>query len=79
MSDIAGQDIAAHGNGAGRLTALARDWLNIASSDDPLLGGVAITRRFGAFEGDLLAICAKLHVQPDEWTFCNYATRSARG
>ncbi len=73
MSDIAGHDIAAHGNAAGRLISLVRDWLNTAAGDDPLPDGAAITRRFGAFEGDLPTICAKLHVEPHELTFGNYA------
>ena len=72
ISDIAGQDIAAHQNDPNTLIAIVRDWLSTASGGEPLPGGAAIARRFSAFEDDLPFICAKLNLQIGEVTFGNY-------
>jgi hypothetical protein len=73
ISDISGQDIAAHHNNVPALIATVRDWLNTASGGEPLPGGSAIAQRFAAFETDLPANCAKLHLKAGELTFADYA------
>ncbi|MBX7211260.1 MAG: hypothetical protein K1X78_23335 [Verrucomicrobiaceae bacterium] len=48
ISDIAGQDIKAHGNDPDRVIGIIRDWLNAASSV-PLPGGKLLARRYRSF------------------------------
>ena len=72
ISDIAGQDIAAHQNDPKSLISTVRNWLSTVSGREPLPGGAAIAQRFAAFEGDLSSICAKLSLQVEEVTFANY-------
>ena len=73
ISDIAGQDIAAHHNDLHALIAMVRDWLSTASGGEPLPGGGAVASRFAAFREDLPSICTKLHLRVEELTFANYA------
>jgi hypothetical protein len=74
ISDIAGQDIAAHGNDVGRAVRAVRDWLATAKagiSSPP--GYAAIQRRLDRFHGDLPDICAASDRRADERTFVEYA------
>jgi hypothetical protein len=73
MSDISGQDIAAHGGDATALIAKVRDWLNTAASTTRLPAGSAIAAHFAIFQTDAPAICTKLHLVPNELTFVDYS------
>lgn len=73
ISDISGQDVAAHGGDSVVLIRMIRDWLSTVAGGEPLPGGGAIGRRFAAFGQDLPSICAKLHLQVIELTFANHA------
>jgi hypothetical protein len=69
ISDIAGQDISAHGGKDSRLVTAIRDWLRTASRRTTLPGGGEIFRRFGEFQAALPAICRRLRLTVDEMTF----------
>ncbi|HXW24991.1 MAG TPA: hypothetical protein VEK73_09605 [Xanthobacteraceae bacterium] len=69
ISDIAGQDIRAHGGDERRLVAAIRDWLRIASRRATLPGGAEIFDRYGQFQTALPRICRRLRLKVDEMTF----------
>jgi hypothetical protein len=73
ISDIAGQDIAAHGGDLAHAIQLVRDWLsNLTPASLRLPGGRAITRRYILFRIALPTSCDQLDVTPDELTFNDY-------
>lgn len=79
ISDISGQDIAAHHNDMNALIATVRDWLSTASGGGPLPGGTAIARRFAAFDKDVPSLCEMLRLQVSELTFGDYVNCLADG
>lgn len=78
ISDIAGQDIAAHGGEVAKLIGTVRDWLSAAAGGRPLPGRAKIAERFARFSADLPAIAAAFHLAPDELTFVDYASFASR-
>lgn len=73
ISDIAGQDIAAHGGDTGRAIRRVRDWLsNATSKASRIPGGKAIAARYILFRQGLPAFCERLHLSVDELTFNEY-------
>jgi hypothetical protein len=64
MSDIAGQDIFAHGNETGRVINAVRSFLNSVKRGDPLPSAAMIEADFAAFNRSLPEICLPLHVDP---------------
>jgi hypothetical protein len=76
ISDIAGQDISAHGGEPARAIRIVRDWLsNITPMSLVLPGGRAIASRFQRFRAALPTSCAQLDLKPDELTFNNYVVQ----
>lgn len=76
MSDIAGQDIAAHGGETGRAIKAVRDWLSNAMPKSTLIpGGAVIARRYGVFRAELPAMCERLQLTAEELTFNNYVVQ----
>lgn len=71
ISDIAGQDIKAHGDAPGQIIAAVRNFLAAASAT-VLPGGRTILRRFTEFRADLPAMCHRFALEPDEPTFPEY-------
>ncbi len=74
ISDIAGQDITAHGDDPARAIRAVREWL--ASSRAGMRGppgGTAISHRYHRFSEELPRICAEAELQVDELTFVDYA------
>jgi hypothetical protein len=69
ISDIAGQDIRAHGGDHRRLVRAIRDWLRAASRRATLPGGAEIFERFRQFQTALPGICRRLRLKVDEITF----------
>ena len=67
LSDIAGQDIAAHGGDP------VRDWLAAGQRRRPPPGGAEIARRFADFSAALPGILDDLRLERDEMTFSDYA------
>jgi len=73
ISDIAGQDIAAHGGDPSRAIRSVRDWLsNATSKAGRIPGGKAIAARYVHFRQSLPAFCERLHLSVDELTFNDY-------
>ena len=58
LSDIAGQDLQAHGRDSGRLIAIVRNWLRTQSRRADIPGGARISAKFDLFQADLPRICA---------------------
>jgi hypothetical protein len=74
ISDIAGQDIAAHANDPAAAIKAVRDWLSIAKAGirrPP--GGAAIAARYSRFADELPRICADAELEVSELTFVEYA------
>ena len=69
ISDIAGQDIRAHGGDHRRLITAIRDWLRATSRRATLPGGAEIFARFKRFQAALPGICRRLRLRVDEITF----------
>jgi hypothetical protein len=74
ISDIAGQDIAAHGNEPRRAIRAVRDWLATVRTGPPHPPGAAdIEGRHGTFERELPTLCAATRRRSEELTFVEYA------
>jgi hypothetical protein len=73
ISDIAGQDVAAHDGVVTTLIKRIRDWLRATSNGAHLPGGAAITRRLEAFTAVLPDLCAQVPLDIEELTFSDYA------
>ena len=69
ISDIAGQDIHAHGGDFHRLIEEVAAWLRDEAQDPDVPGGRAISAEFERFLADLPAIAAAKRLEPDELTF----------
>lgn len=72
ISDLAGQDIHAHGDDSGKLIVELAAWLRIHSGDNKMPGGVVIGEEFAAFQAELPAIYAARQLDPAEVTFGDY-------
>jgi hypothetical protein len=73
ISDIAGQDIEAHGNDVETCIRIVRKWLNDASGRKTLPGYKAIYSRYRLFKKELPEICKELQVDLDEISFNDFA------
>lgn len=74
ISDISGQDISAHGDDPAHAIRAVRDWLAVSRAGvGKPAGATAISKRFGRFSSELLAICATAERPLDELTFVEYA------
>jgi hypothetical protein len=74
ISDIAGQDIAAHGEDVHKAIKAVRDWLateRAGIARHP--GGAAISEKFSRFSADLPSICAETDRRAEELTFTEFA------
>lgn len=72
ISDIAGQDIAAHGGDAKRAMKAVRDWLSSASPGVVIPGGAVIASRYDWFRIELPAMADRLQLDMDALTFNDY-------
>ena len=72
LSDIAGQDIKAHGDDPALLIRAVRDWLRDAGPQRPMPSSTVIVGRYAQFRNDLPELCRKLRLDPDELTFNDY-------
>jgi len=73
ISDIAGQDIAAHGGDVDRAIRSVRDWLSNATVKSRRIpGGKSIAVRYASFRHVLPTLCERLHLSADELTFNDY-------
>jgi hypothetical protein len=74
-SDIAGQDIRAHGNKISNAVIAVRNWLRSArtGTDAQIPGGEAIVRRYKTFMRQLPRQCSKLKLNHKNLPFADYA------
>lgn len=77
ISDIAGQDIAAHENDPATAVKVVRNWLRSSQTAGTVPGPAHIWKRYQSFRNDLPAICDDLHLKPSEMIFNDYATISS--
>jgi len=75
ISDIAGQDIQAHGLDQAKATTVTRDWLR-AGAKRSMPGGREIHRQYRRFERRLPELCRRMKLALSEMTF-NDATNIA--
>jgi hypothetical protein len=74
ISDIAGQDIAAHGEDVEQAIKAVRDWLSASNAGTiPAPGKAAIAKRYRRLMADLPAICSAADRDVGELTFTEYA------
>jgi hypothetical protein len=69
ISDIAGQDIRAHGGEPELAIVSVRNWLATASGRKRMPGGAAVTERYRRFTSHLPAFCGAASLKPGELTF----------
>lgn len=75
ISDIAGQDIAAHGGEPTRAIKAVRDWLSNATYNKMRIPAASvISGRYQSFLSELPTMCDQVHHRPDELTFNDYVT-----
>jgi hypothetical protein len=76
ISDIAGQDIAAHDGDIGKAIRCVRDWLsNAMPKAIRIPGGKTMAARYTAFRKELPAMCEKTYLSIGELTFNDYVAQ----
>lgn len=74
-SDIAGQDVRAHGDDPSRVVAAVRAVMATALGGERSVPGAAtIWLRYARFRDDLPSLCQSLHVRPSELQFVELRT-----
>lgn len=69
LSDIAGQDIRAHGNKPDEVIRVVRNWLSNNSRRMAMPSGSIVHQRYEAFTQDMPALCAAQKLVKDDLTF----------
>jgi hypothetical protein len=72
ISDIAGQDIRAHGGDPARAIEAVATWLRIQSRSTTVPGGRRIAEEFTIFREDLPGILGARALHPEEMTFGDF-------
>jgi hypothetical protein len=72
ISEIGGQDIAAHKGETDNAIKALRNWLASIPTKAVLPGGAAIVRRHRAFRSEMPNILQRVELEPDEVTFPDY-------
>ncbi len=76
ISDIAGQDIAAHNGDSETAIVCVRNWLSNATPKSVRIpGGKAMAERYAIFRQELPAMCRKAHLSVNELTFNDYVAQ----
>jgi len=78
LSDIAGQDIHAHGGEVGRLIEVIAAWLRDETQDRNVPGGRAIATDYARFRNDIATIAGEMRLEPGELTFKDLNVIAAR-
>ena len=68
-SDIAGQDISAHGGDPEKAVKAVRDWLRSSRPDILIPSGSKIVERYRQFQDDLPMLCETFRLDVEELTF----------
>jgi len=74
ISDIAGQDIRAHGGDPVRAIRAVRDWLQATSKRQGLVGGGEIIEHYRRFHVDLPTVCKEAELETGRLTFIDLST-----
>ena len=77
ISDIAGQDIHAHGGDVAALIGEVATWLREEVRDPHVPGGRAIAADYDRFRQLIPDICAMRRLEPEEITFSDYRVMAA--
>ena len=77
ISDIAGQDIHAHGGDVAALIGQVATWLREEVRDPHVPGGRAIAADYDRFRQLIPDICAMRRLEPEEITFNDYRVMAA--
>lgn len=72
ISDIAGQDIFAHGERPDLAIRCVRDWLSTVSMERHLAGAAHIVERYQQFSSDAPKLAKELRLRRDEATFRDF-------
>ncbi len=72
ISDIAGQDIRAHGGDPKTAISIVRNWLRSCLPSISIPGGESIGGRYDLFRKELPSLCRTLRISTDELTFIDY-------
>jgi hypothetical protein len=76
LSDIAGQDIAAHAGEPALAIKAVRDWLsNTMPKSIGVPGGAVVACRYEVFRAELPAICAQVQLDVNDLTFNEYVVQ----
>lgn len=78
ISDIAGQDIYAHGNDPEVAIRRVRDWLRAESEAGVIASGSTIFKRYETFRAALPQICSELNLDITQLTFADFSFAIAR-
>ena len=72
ISDIAGQDIKAHGNSPETVIRTVRDWLRNAVGQGKMPGGSRLWTRYQEFTMGLRDMCERAELTPEHLTFPDF-------
>ena len=74
ISDISGQNIAAHGNDLGRTIGVVRNWISdtLPGGGPVIPGGTEIAKWFAKFRAALTGLCRQAKIEADELTFLDH-------
>jgi hypothetical protein len=78
ISDIAGQDVVAHGGREIRVVEIVRDWLRLALGPHSVVAsGAAIFKRYEKFQQGLPLLCTRLNWNPKKLQFADFSSAIA--
>jgi hypothetical protein len=77
VSDIAGQDVHAHGNDPAEAISVIRNWLRTYSAAS-IPSGSVIWDRYQAFQSEMPAMCMDFRLAVNELIFNDYALLVSR-
>ena len=77
LSDIGGQDIAAHGNKVNHIVTVVRDWLQTATAATDMPSGAVVFKFYQEFRKNLPEICAASNLEMSEMNFLDYSHAAA--
>jgi len=72
VSDIAGQDVADHGDDPNRAIARVRDWLRTESRRTDIPGARAMQLKYESFRKELPAVCQRFDLDIGTLTFADF-------
>ena len=73
ISDIAGQDIAAHHGNPKQITRKVRDWLSAESKGASIPGGAYLYTQYRVFRNDLPYLCKRQKLNIRQLTFGDFS------